>query len=302
MGGLGAAQLIPTFGWRSVFLVGAVCTVVVVTLVWLFLPESVDYLATRKHPRARQLAAVVARKLGIDGTAALPESAAVVDSSGERLRQESVLSPRYRMRSLLLWASWFLIMFGFYFANTWTPSLLVQSGMTQQQGILGGIMLTFGGTFGALLYGTLTARWSEKAVLIGFVILQSATLVVFITTTSIPAIAFTSGIVVGMLVNGCIAGMYTLSPMSYEPALRATGVGWGIGVGRIGAILAPLAVGALLDRGWSPVSLYIAVAVVVLFAAAAVGQLRMVEIGGPKPRAGQVLPRTDDPDSAGHVR
>lgn len=270
LGGLGAAQLIPMFGWRSVFLVGAICTVVVLGLVIALLPESVDYLATGRHPRSAQIAASVARKLGIDDAPALP----TVTQSTQKQSPGGVLSTRYRSQSLLLWASWFVVMFGFYFANTWTPALLVESGMTQQQGILGGIMLTVGGTFGALLYGTLTSRWSEKAVLIVFVILQSAALVLFITTTSVPAVAFSAGVVVGMLVNGCIAGMYTLSPMTYEPALRATGVGWGIGVGRVGAILAPLTVGALLDRGWSPVLLYVAVAAVGLLAAVAVSRDR----------------------------
>nr|WP_209436287.1 MFS transporter [Kocuria subflava] len=271
LGGLGAAQLIPMFGWRSVFLVGAICTVVVLGLVIALLPESVDYLATGRHPRSAQIAASVARKLGIDDAPALP----TVTQSTQKQSPGGVLSTRYRSQSLLLWASWFVVMFGFYFANTWTPALLVESGMTQQQGILGGIMLTVGGTFGALLYGTLTSRWSEKAVLIVFVILQSAALVLFITTTSVPAVAFSAGVVVGMLVNGCIAGMYTLSPMTYEPALRATGVGWGIGVGRVGAILAPLTVGALLDRGWSPVLLYVAVAAVGLLASVAVSRLRV---------------------------
>lgn len=271
LGGMGAAQLIPTFGWRSVFLVGAICTVVVLALVIILLPESVDYLATGRHPRSAQIAAAVAHKLGIHGKPDLP----AVTEPHLRRHEGGVLSTRYRSQSLLLWACWFVVMFGFYFANTWTPALLVESGMTQQQGILGGIMLTVGGTFGALLYGALTARWSPRSVLMVFVILQSATLVLFITTTSVPSVAFAAGVVVGMLVNGCIAGMYTLSPMAYEPALRATGVGWGIGVGRVGAILAPLTVGALLDRGWSPALLYVAVAAVVLLAALAVSRLRV---------------------------
>ncbi|MDO5617773.1 MFS transporter [Kocuria sp.] len=288
LGGLGAAQLIPTFGWRSVFLVGAICTVVVIALVWALLPESVDYLATRRNPRADELAAKVARKLGISQGIELPSlapqdrSAPGADGAepSEQPHPAGVLSSKYLVQSLLLWASWFIVMFGFYFANTWTPALLVESGMTQQQGIVGGIMLTLGGTFGALLYGALTTRWSEKSVLMVFIILQSITLVLFITTTSVPAVAFTSGILVGMLVNGCIAGMYTLSPMTYEPALRATGVGWGIGVGRFGAILAPLTVGFLLDGGWSPVFLYVAVAVVVLLAAVALSRLQVVRRQG----------------------
>lgn len=52
--------------------------------------------------------------------------------------------------------------FGFYFVNSWTPRLLVTAGMTESQGIIGGLMLTLGGTFGSLLYGLLTIRSAAR--------------------------------------------------------------------------------------------------------------------------------------------
>ena len=165
-------------------------------------------------------------------------------------------------------------MFGFYFANTWTPQLLVESGMTENQGILGGLALTLGGTFGSLLFGLITVRFTSRHVLMVFSVLGAITLVVFITTTSIPAIAFLSGVLVGMLLNGCVAGMYTVTPEAYPSALRTSGVGWGIGMGRFGGIFAPIIVGALLDAGWSPTALFSGVAVVVALAALAMIGIR----------------------------
>lgn len=135
-------------------------------------------------------------------------------------------------------------------------------------------MLTMGGTFGSLIYGVLTIRRNARNTLVVFTILAAVLLVVFITTTSIPALAFLSGVVVGMLINGCVAGLYTVAPQTYAPEVRATGVGWGIGIGRVGAILAPILVGTLLDGGWSPTQLYIGVAVVVALAAFAASRLK----------------------------
>jgi MFS family permease len=66
-------------------------------------------------------------------------------------------------------------------------------------------------------------------------------------------------------------------PFLYPASVRSTGVGWGIGIGRIGAIIAPLITGALLDASWSAVQLYLAVGVVVLISAAAVGMIRSKE-------------------------
>ncbi|MDN3459897.1 hypothetical protein [Rhodococcus sp. APC 3903] len=94
----------------------------------------------------------------------------------------------------------------------------------------------------------------------------------FISTAGILALAF--GIIVGMLINGCIARLYTITPASDDADVRGTGVGWAIGIGRIGAILAPLATGALLDAEWTPGQLYLGVGLVVLVSAVAITCLR----------------------------
>lgn len=275
LGGMGATQLIPAFGWRSVFLTGGLLALVGILLVAVLLPESVDFLRARRPAGAQHKLARIARRIGLAGDVDLGPAPATDAAQGSSVG--ALLGDRYRTMSLLLWVSFFVIMFGFYFANSWTPRLLVESGMSEQQGIVGGLMLTLGGTFGSLLYGALTTKWNARLTLIAFTVLSAVTLVLFITTTAVPLLAFTSGVVVGMLINGCIAGLYTVAPQTYEPAVRTTGVGWGIGVGRAGAILAPITVGALLDAGWTPVQLYIGVAVVVVLAAFALLRLRPYE-------------------------
>ncbi len=272
LGGMGATQLIPTFGWRSVFLAGGLVTLFAVVLILVILPESVDYYRVRRPKNAEEKLARIARRIGLKGDVFLGDAPTTTNTSQGSVTQ--LLGGRYRVSTILLWVSFFVIMFGFYFANSWTPRLLVESGMTEQQGIVGGLMLTMGGTFGSLIYGVLTIRRNARNTLVVFTILAAVLLVAFITTTSIPALAFLSGVVVGMLINGCVAGLYTVAPQTYAPEVRATGVGWGIGIGRVGAILAPILVGTLLDGGWSPTQLYIGVAVVVALAAFAVSRLK----------------------------
>lgn len=271
LGGLLAAQLIPAFGWRSVFLAGAAATAFSLVLVILSLPESVDYLRVRRPAGAEAAAERIARRIGKTGTTGL---GAVQSGPVEQIKLSSLLTGPFRATTLKLWAAFFFIMFGFYFANSWTPKLLVESGMTENQGIIGGLALTLGGTFGSLIYGAVTIRFNARRTLMVFTVLSAVTLVVFITTASIPALAFGSGVLVGMLINGCVAGLYTVTPASYPSALRTTGVGWGIGIGRFGAIFAPITVGALLDAGWTPLHLYSGVAVVVVFAALALIGIR----------------------------
>lgn len=272
LGGMGATQLIPAFGWRSVFLAGGLVTLFAAVLILVILPESVDYYRVRRPKNAEEKLARIARRIGLKGDVVLGDAPTATNTSQGSVTQ--LLGGRYRVSTILLWVSFFVIMFGFYFANSWTPRLLVESGMTEQQGIVGGLMLTMGGTFGSLIYGVLTIRRNARNTLVVFTILAAVLLVAFITTTSIPALAFLSGVVVGMLINGCVAGLYTVAPQTYAPEVRATGVGWGIGIGRVGAILAPILVGTLLDGGWSPTQLYIGVAVVVALAAFAASRLK----------------------------
>ena len=269
--GLLAAQLIPTLGWRSVFITGAAATVLGLILVLFTIPESVDYLRIKRPAGAEEKAQKIARRLGKDENVGL---GAITAENSTNTRLVDLLTGPYRSTTLKLWAAFFFIMFGFYFANSWTPKLLVETGMSQNQGIIGGLMLTLGGTFGSLIYGALTTKFHARHTLMVFTVLSAITLVIFITTTSIPALAFGSGVLVGMLINGCVAGLYTVTPASYPSALRTSGVGWGIGVGRFGAIFAPITVGALLDAGWSPLYLYAGVAVVVVLAAIALIGIR----------------------------
>lgn len=264
LGGFGAAQLIPTFGWRSVFAAGAIATGIATIATFFFLPESVDWLSTRRPAGARDKINYIARRLGKVGTFELPGEQSLSTKKAGLQSYAVLVNKENRGTSIKLWVAFGIVMFGFYFANTWTPKLLVETGMSEQQGIIGGLMLSMGGAFGSLLYGFLTTKFSSRNTLMTFMMLSGLTLILFISSTSVPSIAFASGVVVGMLINGCVAGLYTLSPQLYSAEVRTTGVGAAIGMGRVGAISAPLLVGSLLDSGWSPTQLYVGVAVIVI--------------------------------------
>jgi benzoate transport len=271
LGGLASASLVDQAGWRSVFLTGAVVTAAALVLMAVLLPESVDFLLHRRPAGALPRLNRIAARLGHPAlTEADLHDPAYADRHGRRLAHPGVLLGRdLRRPTLLVWVAFFATMFGFYFVNTWTPQLLVTAGLSEKQGITGGLMLALGGTVGSVVFGLVCSGRDTRRVLISFTVLAAATMVVFITTTSLLALALAVGVLVGALINGCIAGLYTLTPALYEPRSRTTGMGWAIGVGRIGAILAPLATGRLLDASWSPVQLYVGAAVVVLVAAVA---------------------------------
>ncbi|MCX5344535.1 MFS transporter [Streptomyces atratus] len=259
VGGLASVTLIDHFGWRSVFLAGGTATVVAIPLVLFLLPESLDFLITQRPPGALSRINNLARRMGHAELDTLPHPAAAHRlSAGFRL----LLAPGLRCATLVLWSAFFLVMAAFYFVTSWTPTLLVEAGMSSTQGLTGGTLLNLGGMFGTALLGVLAARYALVKVNRGYLFASGLLVVAFAVSTENLALAFTFGAVVGVAVNGCIAGLYALTPAIYDTRLRATGVGAAISVGRVGAIVAPTAAGWLLDAGWTPHALYIAVGVI----------------------------------------
>lgn len=62
--------------------------------------------------------------------------------------------------------------------------------------------------------------------------------------------------VLGIFLFGAMVGLYVVSPSLYPASARTTGMGWALGVGRLGAIAAPACAGVLIDAGWDPSRLY----------------------------------------------
>ncbi|KQQ60360.1 MFS transporter [Pseudomonas sp. Leaf127] len=277
LGGLLSVWLLTRFGWRSVFLFGGAVTLAVIPLVLLWLPESLDFLIARRPVNALARVNRLASRLALPTLAQLPLVHTAPASNRDRLVQ--LLSPAARRTTLLIWLLFFLVMFGFYFVMSWTPKLLVAAGLSAQQGISGGVLLSVGGIFGAALIGALASRWPLTRVLSLFMLISAGLLVLFTLGASSVTIALGLGLLIGLFVNGCVAGLYALSPIVYDASVRATGVGWGIGIGRIGAIVSPTVAGLLLDGGWQPLHLYGVFAGVFVLAAAV---LLLLKPGTPK--------------------
>ncbi len=254
IGGSIAIWLMMHHGWRSVFLFGGIVTLVAIPVVLWRLPESLDFLMVRQPRRALERINAVARRIGLPALTELPAAATAGSHAGGVAR---LFDADRRRPTVLVWLSFFLVMFGFYFVMSWTPKLLVSAGMTAQQGVTSGVLLSVGGIFGAALIGALASRFRINRVLAIFMVVTSALLSIFVAQAGDQQLAFLLAFLLGALTNACVAGLYAIGPLVYDTSVRATGVGWGIGIGRVGAILSPLVAGALIDGGWAPSQLYV---------------------------------------------
>jgi MFS family permease len=158
------------------------------------------------------------------------------------------------------------VMFAFYFVMSWTPKLLVAAGLSTQQGITGGVLLNVGGIIGGALFGYLSSRINLRKLSAAYLIITAVTLILFGLYASDLNSAFAIAVLIGAFIFGAITGLYAITPALYPAAIRTTGLGWAIGIGRIGAIIAPSIVGVLIDGGWKTADLYYVFAVPLVIA------------------------------------
>ena len=245
-GGMFASRLLVSHDWRSVFYFGATVTAILLPLLFFFVPESVHWL-TRKQP-ANALARIneALKKLGHATVAALPE----VHESERRKSVGDIFSPGLISITLLVTAAYFLHIVTFYFILKWTPKIVADMGFAASSA--GGVLTwaNFGGALGGAAFGLLTARIGLKPLTIGILVFTAIGVAMFgRTPANLDTMAWLAGIA-GFFGNAGVSGLYSIVAYAFPTHVRATGTGFVIGVGRGGAVLAPILAGFLFDKGF----------------------------------------------------
>jgi AAHS family 4-hydroxybenzoate transporter-like MFS transporter len=148
-----------------------------------------------------------------------------------------------------------------YFVVSWMPALLKSYSFGDSAGILAITLFGVGGIAGSLSQGWFTRRYPPHRVLaVEFSIFLLCTLVLASLRLDMKIIAATA-LTIGWTIQGAQAGLNVYSSTIYPTWARATGIGWGLGVGRIGSIVGPYLGGWALLAGWSSRQIFAAGAV-----------------------------------------
>jgi len=225
------------------------------------LPESVRFLTVRGKD-AREISRIM-RKIASDiSTAELnlsPPAAAAREQRNEGLPVRHLFTEGRAAGTILLWIPFFMNLLILYFIVNWLPVLLRPSGLVVSEGVIAVSLFSLGGITGALTegrvmnsfgaYATLLAQFAISALLIGH----------------------DDGHICARRGHSRRAGGSERTSrrfLSYDCALK--GVGWALGVGRVGSIVGPAIGGMLLTMGWTPQRIFLAEMAPALYASIAI--------------------------------
>ena len=274
LGGFIAASLVQYSGWQSLFFSGGAMSAILLPIVIFRLPESLDFLSRAANPQATNAKKKIMSRLGLLNTS----HHAAIDASEAVEGWRSFLKPgEMRRNTILLWLCYLFLMFSFYFVVSWTPKLLVDAGLSTSQGISAGAILQTGGLFGALAIGFLGSKFAINKLSSSFFILSVIAILLYILVDSDLALLMLLAGVMGFFLIGAMIGLYTIAPAIYDSTSRVTGVGLAIGVGRAGAIGAPLIGGLMLQADMEVTHIYAIFSVPLLLAALAVRSIKLTK-------------------------
>ncbi len=274
--GVASAWLIPAFGWRSMFVAGGVAPFAVLPFVLLYLENPLAFLASGREPGR---AVAIARRIdpGIAATARM----AAARPADRRFPVGSLFESGRAWPTIALWVVYALNLGQFYALQTWLPDILTELGRDSHVVVTATTLSTVGGIAISFVMGPAMDRLGAYVALAMLYLAGTACIVLLGTSLQGSAILlYLASFLAGCCVSGGQKSIIALSAILYPPDLRSTGIGWGLGIGRVGGILGPLFIAALLERGIGPDTSLCLLAIPMPLMAALVGALKLGKARG----------------------
>jgi benzoate transport len=239
-----AIVVIPSLGWRWMFVIGAAPALVLVPLMVARLPESASWLLAAGR---RAEAEDVARRYGLEPEdAAAPAPAGA--SAGAAATVRSLFTGGYARNTLAIGVTSFMGLLLVYGLNNWLPTIMREAGYDLGDSLAFLLVLNVGAIVGLLVAGTVADRIGARTA--GMIWFASGAVFLALLSVELP----TAGLYLMCFLTGCFVFsaqvlVYAFTSANNPPHARATALGWSAGAGRIGAIVGPVITGALVTAG-----------------------------------------------------
>ena len=250
-------QLIPAFGWQSMFLVAVLALMIVVPLGLKYLPETLAPVSATGSATGQ-----AARK-------ALGGGRKVKEPSGFK----SLLRAPYLGVSLLFALATIATLFAWYGLGTWLPNLMQLAGYNLGSALTFALALNLGAVAGSVITAWAGTRFGPIPTAIAAAAVAAGALVVLVTGPPV-TVVYLMLVLAGVGTHGTQCLIIAAVASHYPGHLRGTALGWALGTGRIGAVAAPQIGGLLLAAGLGVNSNFLAFA-----GAAAVAAVLLAAVG-----------------------
>jgi predicted MFS family arabinose efflux permease len=241
-----AQRLLAIYGWRSVFYLGAVSTSILIPMVLVFIPESVQWLTQKRPAGALDSVNTTLRRFGHNALASLP----AVGPAARALSIADIFKPGLVHITVAVTLAYFFHITTFYFIIKWVPNIVVDFGFppSSAAGVL--VWANVGGLLGGLVFAALTQKFALRPLTIAAMLIGTAMVSLFGFTPHDLTMLSTVCAIAEFFINGAIVGMYALFAQAFPTHVRAFGSGFAIGLGRGGSFLAPIIAGYLFQAGY----------------------------------------------------
>jgi MFS transporter, AAHS family, 4-hydroxybenzoate transporter len=272
IGGFLNSYLIAEMGWRAIFYLGGILPLALAIVLAVYLPESIKFILSRRNDPAavHKIVARFGPPFVAAGTRFVMDEESMAGFPIRHLFTEG-----RAMGTILLWVPFFMGFGILTVAVLWTPALLHLNGISPRATAFVVAFNGLGAFIGQSLAGRLIERFGIVVVLVpAFVLGAAATAGLGYGASSVGLAAMFIGLI-GLFVGLGSAGAIALSASIYPTAIRSTGIGLGMAMGRLGQVIGPLIAGALLSSGWTAGGIMLVIAVGSLVAAVFVAMLKV---------------------------
>ena len=262
-----AGVLLPSFGWPSIFLVGGVVPLLMVIALAVWLPESPRFLAAKGSLSPRETALL--QRLDIRPGQAAAESLDLAQGNPIKM----LFGEGYALQTVLLWVIFFCSLMNLFLFVYWLPEVLHLTGMTPAEAARTTSFRELGAILAVVYLGLLIDRFGPQRALAW----HYAAGIVFIGAIALLAMPYLLLAIViffsGMTIIGSQTGANAACGKLYPARMRTSGLGWALGIGRLGGIAAPVLGGYLLSLGMHPPQIFLSACGFALIAAIATALL-----------------------------
>ncbi len=241
LGGLISAYLLAHFNWRAVFFFCAGLGVVLIAIVWKWLPDPITFLTARPKPDALAKVNAYLAKCGIRAVSALPPR----PEGAEKTPFVNLFGSDMRWVTIKVTCVYTLYLVTLFFMLSWVPSLVVNLGFAAAQGSVVSAMIMLGGIIGGLSIGVAATHFGLKTILFPALLIAAVMTALFGLVAANFGLLLFVAVIVGFFLSGSMIGLYSVIWLSFPAHVRASGTGFAVGIGRIGAGISPVVAGLL---------------------------------------------------------